>query len=263
MSAKPAMRLQKLMAQSGLGSRRGLEKRMMAGEILLNGQPAQPGTHVRPGDRIRMGRRSWQVVEGRGQATRVLVYNKPTGEITTRSDPEGRPTVFERLPHLKRSRWVAVGRLDINTSGLLLLTNDGLLANHLMHPASRIDREYLCRIHGHPDESVLHRLRTGVELDDGPAAFSDIVAAEQTESHQWFHVVLLEGRNREVRRLWEVAGFQVSRLKRVRYGPVFLPKGLKTGQFHELTPGELNILYQDTGYRPSESDNLSLRPLRR
>ncbi len=260
---KPAMRLQKLMAQSGLGSRRGLEKRMLAGEILLNGQPAEPGARVRAGDRIRMGNRQWKVTEGRGQETRVLIYNKPVGEITTRRDPEGRPTVFDRLPHLKRGRWVAVGRLDINTSGLLLLTNDGQLANHLMHPSSNIDREYLCRIHGHPTADDLQRLRQGVELDDGPAAFSDIVPAERTESHQWFHVALLEGRNREVRRLWEALGYAVSRLKRVRYGPVFLPKGLKTGQYHELTPGELSILYQDTGYQPPPAEGLALEPVRR
>ncbi len=259
----PGMRLQKLMAQSGLGSRRGLEKRMESGEILLNGQPVQPGARVQAGDRIRMGQRQWKVTEGTGQSTRVLIYNKPVGEITTRKDPEGRRTVFERLPHLKRGRWVAVGRLDINTSGLLLLTNDGALANHLMHPASNIDREYLCRIHGHPDAAALEQLRQGVELEDGPAAFSDIVPAEQTESHQWFHVALLEGRNREVRRLWEAVGYQVSRLKRVRYGPVFLPKGLRTGHFHEMTRGEMNILFQDTRYQPPASEGLVLVPVKR
>ncbi len=168
-------------------------------------------------------------------AQRSLVYNKPTGEVTTRSDPQGRPTVFDRLPKIQGARWIAVGRLDINTSGLLLMTTDGELANAMMHPSNQVDREYACRIFGEVDAEKLANLKKGVMLDDGLAQFSDIQAAGGDESNRWYHVTLLEGRNREVRRLWASQDVMVSRLKRVRYGAVFLPKRLRMGEWSELS----------------------------
>lgn len=234
-------RLHKVLANSGLGSRRALEERIAAGEVQVNGRQAVPGTPVQPGDRIEIDGRGFRVVT-RSENSRLIVYNKPEGELTTRYDPKGRPTVFERLPRLHEARWVAVGRLDINTSGLLLLTDDGELANALMHPANAVEREYLCRIHGQPDAESIERLRRGVELDDGPARFDRIEPLGQSASHQWFQVVLHEGRNREVRRLWEAVGFQVSRLKRVRYGEITLPRLLRRGQAEELPAQVVNRL---------------------
>lgn len=255
-------RIQKVLARSGLGSRRGIEKKIESGQIRVNGQIIQLGTSLQHGDKIEMDGQLWQAVNHQANPTRVLIYNKPVGEITTRNDPENRPDVFQRLPKLRGERWISVGRLDINTSGLLLMTTDGELANHLMHPSSNIDREYLCRIHGEVDTEMLKRLRSGVELEDGMAQFSDIVAGETTESHQWYHVALLEGRNREVRRLWASQNVDVSRLKRVRYGPVFMPKGLRVKQYHELSDAELRVLYQDTGYTHEATVQLSLKPLK-
>jgi len=190
------------------------------------------------------------------------MYNKPEGEICTRHDPEGRKTVFSQLPKLKNDRWVNIGRLDINTSGLLLFTTDGKLANHLMHPSADIDREYACRVFGEVTDEMIENLKKGVELEDGPARFSDIQKAGEGESNQWFHVVLMEGRNREVRRLWESQGVQVNRLKRVRYGPVFLPKKLRKGQFEELSPRDVKVLYEDVGLE-SDQHELVAKHVRR
>ena len=179
------------------------------------------------------------------QARLVIAYHKPEGEVCTRNDPEGRPTIFDRLPKIAQGRWIAVGRLDINTSGLILLTTDGELANRLMHPSSEIDREYLVRVHGDVTEEQLERLVDGVILDDGPARFTDIVRhpeADPDRRNQWFYVALMEGRNREVRRLWESQGLQVNRLKRVRYGCIFLPSFLKQGHFVELGQKEVDDL---------------------
>jgi len=180
----------------------------------------------------------------------TLIYFKPEGEITTQSDPEGRRTVFERLPRPARGRWVAIGRLDLNTSGLLLLTTDGELANRMMHPSGQVDREYLCRIRGEVSDSQLQTLLDGVELEDGPARFSDLVIGETTSGHTWYTVTIMEGRNREVRRLWEAVGAQVARLKRVRFGPVFLPKGLRGGQYERLSEKDHRILREDVGLSP-------------
>jgi len=180
--------------------------------------------------------------------------------VTTRSDPEGRRTVFDRLPGLKQGRWVAIGRLDINTAGLLVLTTDGELANRMMHPSGQVDREYLCRIRGSVDEAQIEQLKSGVRLDDGPARFTDIVAGEMTGGHSWYTVVLMEGRYREVRRLWEAVGAQVARLKRVRFGPVFLPARVKSGQYEELSPGDHRVLREDVGLPPTSSE-LLLEPL--
>lgn len=255
-------RLQKVLARTGLGSRRALEARIEAGEVKLNGKVARLGAQVREGDRIEVGERQFRVEEKRLRS-RVLMYNKPVGEVCTRSDPEGRPTVFDRLPKLRGERWINIGRLDINTAGLLLLTTDGELANAMMHPRYGVDREYACRVHGEVTPEMLERLRNGVELSDGVASFSDIVDSGGSGENHWFHVTLLEGRNREVRRLWEAVGVEVSRLKRVRYGAVFLPSRLKRGRFEELKPGDVRILRQDVGLPGSAPAELSAVPQRR
>ena len=254
-------RLQKVMAGSGMGSRRALEKQISRGTVLVNGKPAGLGQSVKAGDRIRFQDRDWLVLEEAAQY-RTLIYNKPEGELTTRSDPQGRPTVFDRLPWLKDARWVAVGRLDLNTTGLLLLTTDGELANALMHPSSQVDREYVCRIRGLVSDEQLDQLRQGVQLDDGPARFSDIQRmATGTSGNQWFQVTILEGRNREVRRLWEALGFMVSRLKRVRYGAAKLPRGLRMGQWTEIPPRDHRILRHDVRL-PAAPARLSLQEVK-
>jgi 23S rRNA pseudouridine2605 synthase len=242
-------RLQKIMAAAGLGSRRALETRIKSGEARINGTTATIGQNVSDGDRVSFDGKDWKVVNTQG-AHRNLVYNKPTGEVTTRSDPQGRPTVFDRLPRIQGARWIAVGRLDINTSGLLLMTTDGELAHAMMHPSNRVDREYACRIFGDVDAENLANLRKGVMLEDGMAQFSDIQAAGGEEGNRWFHVTILEGRNREVRRLWASQDVTVSRLKRVRYGAVFLPKRLKMGDWSELSETDHKVLREDVGLSP-------------
>ncbi len=243
-------RLQKIMATAGLGSRRALEKRISAGDVAVNGKVASIGELAASGDSIAFEGKLWKVVvTGGGQ--RSLVYNKPTGEVTTRSDPQRRRTIFDRLPAIKDARWIAVGRLDINTSGLLLITSDGELAHAMMHPSNRVDREYACRIIGEISDEQLEKLKKGVMLDDGPAHFSDIVAAGGSGENKWFHVTLLEGRNREVRRLWASQGVTVNRLKRVRYGAVFLPRRLKMGEWSELTSKDHQVMREDVGLGPS------------
>jgi 23S rRNA pseudouridine2605 synthase len=234
------------MAAAGLGSRRGLEKRIEAGDVRLNDKAAILGSTVDAGDRIEVDGRSYRV-ESVSTAHRTLVYHKPEGEVTTRSDPEGRRTVFDRLPKPASGRWIAIGRLDLNTAGLLLLTTDGELANRMMHPSGQVDREYLCRIRGAVSEEQIQQLLDGVRLDDGVARFSDLVAGEVTSGHAWYTVTILEGRNREVRRLWEAVGAQVARLKRVRFGPVFLSSRLRTGRYEELSPQDHRVLRQDVG----------------
>ena len=206
-----AERLQKILANTGLGSRRELESWIKAGEIRLNGQTAQLGDRATLDDDLVVRGMNYKVVSDDQDTRRVLLYHKPLGEITSRDDPEHRKTVFDRLPRLHHGRWIAVGRLDINTLGLLLLTNDGELANALMHPSSELERHYAVRINGRVSPDVLERLRTGVELDDGPARFEKISAeAEGDGSNQWFRVTLKEGRNRMVRRLWESQDLTVS-----------------------------------------------------
>ena len=248
------------MASAGLGSRRALEKRIGNGDVLLNGVKAGLGQTVSEGDTLTLEGLRWRVVSKPVQH-RSLIYNKPEGEITSRSDPNDRPTVFDRLPFIKNARWVAVGRLDINTTGLLLMTSDGELAHAMMHPSSNVDREYACRIRGEVTAEQLLNLRQGVELEDGPASFSDIREAGGSGENHWFHVTIMEGRNREVRRLWKSQGLMVSRLKRVRYGAVFLPKRLRVGRWSEIEAREHEILREDVGL-PSTSVSLSLQSLK-
>lgn len=235
-----------MLAAAGLGSRRSLDERIEAGHIRVNGEVATPGTTVEAGSRIDMDGRSWRVEIQRAEP-RTLVYNKPEGQVTTRSDPEGRATVFDKLPKVEGGRWINVGRLDINTSGLLVLTTDGELAHRMMHPSGRVDREYLCRIRGAVSDEQVQQLLKGVRLSDGMARFTDIVAGEVTAGHSWYTVALMEGRYREVRRLWEAVGAQVARLKRVRFGPVFLPPRMRTGHYQELTASDHRVLRKDVG----------------
>jgi 23S rRNA pseudouridine2605 synthase len=241
--AQPAIeeRLHKVLAQAGLGSRRSLEERIARGDVRVNGEVAEVGRVIKGGDRVELDGKTFMATALTEPAA-VLLYNKPEGQVTTREDPEGRPTIFEALPRLKGARWIAVGRLDINTTGLLLLTTDGELANALMHPSSEVEREYVCRIHGEVPDAVVERLKRGVQLEDGPAKFDEIEAIGSSDSHAWFRVVIKEGRNREVRRLWDSQGFQVSRLKRVRYGNIVLPRELLRGHSTELAADQVEAL---------------------
>ncbi|OOG63367.1 pseudouridine synthase [Rhodanobacter sp. B04] len=240
-------RLHKVLANAGLGSRRMLEQRIQSGEVELNGSPAGIGTSVHAGDRVVLDGKQFVVATDNRDDTEVLLYHKPEGVLTTRDDPDGRPTVFEQLPRLKGARWVAVGRLDINTTGLLLLTTDGELANGLMHPKSGLEREYLCRVHGEVPDEIIEKLKAGVELEDGPARFDEIAVISRGGSHSWFRVVIREGRNREVRRLWDSQGFLVSRLKRIRYGTIELPRNLRRGECEALDAETVKQLRQTTG----------------
>jgi 23S rRNA pseudouridine2605 synthase len=253
-------RLHKVLANAGLGSRRLLEQRIESGEVLLNGSVATLGQSVRSGDRVEMDAKRFVVIADNAEHAQVLIYNKPEGVVATRDDPEGRPTVFEQLPALKGARWIAVGRLDINTTGLLLLTTDGDLANTLMHPRSEIEREYICRVHGEVPDETIERLRSGIELEDGPARFDELVVISRGASHSWFRVTLREGRNREVRRMWESQGLMVSRLKRIRYGSIELPRGLLRGRYQELDAPQVAELRQRSG-SPDPEPRLTLAPV--
>jgi len=242
-------KLQKVLARTGLGSRREMERWIEAGRIAVNGRPAQLGDRVGAGDRLTL---DGQPLQPSGEEeTRCLLYHKPAGEVCTRSDPEGRATVFDQLPRLKRGRWIAIGRLDFTTTGLLLFTTDGELANALMHPSAQLEREYLVRVLGDVDESMLQRLRDGVLLEDGVARFARVEPfrgdLEGEAANRWYRVVLLEGRNREVRRLWESQGTTVSRLKRVRYGDITIPPRVRQGRWLELEPRDVQGLYRMAG----------------
>lgn len=239
-------RIQKLLALAGVGSRREIEGWIAEGRVTVNGVMARLGDRGGRHDDVRVDGRQIDLKDV-GRTVRVLAYNKPVGEVCTRIDPEGRPTVFEHLPRTKGERWVNIGRLDINTSGLLLFTTDGELANKLMHPSSGIDREYAVRVRGDVDEAMIERLKEGVLLDDGMARFTDIQYFDGDGQNKWYHVVLMEGKNREVRRLWESQGVTVSRLKRVRYGCIFMPSNVPVGTWVELAQKDVNDLYDLVG----------------
>ncbi len=258
-SSPASQKLQKVLAASGFCSRREAEQWIAAGKVRVDGRRAVLGQRVSGREEIRVGTRR---VRGRPAALpRVLLYHKLPGEICTRSDPQRRPTVFDRLPELHAGRWVAVGRLDINTTGLLLFSNDGELAERLMHPRAGIDREYVVRVRGRVDEGVLRRLRRGVQLEDGRAFFSDIQpGGDGGAANRWFYVVLSEGRNREVRRLWESQGIQVSRLKRVRFGNLFLPASLRRGRWRELRPRQVQQLIASLASPPPSRERTPARP---
>jgi 23S rRNA pseudouridine2605 synthase len=240
-------RIQKVLARGGIGSRREIERWIEEDKIKLNGKRANLGDRLKTGDYLQINDRVVHWEKFAEQPTRVLLYHKPVGEVVTRRDPEGRPVVFTQLPKLAVSRWVAVGRLDINTSGLLLVTNNGELANRLMHPSTQVEREYAVRILGEVSEATLEKLKQGVELEDGEAKFDEIHFAGGEGANKWYHVTVTEGRNRLVRRLWESQQVVVSRLIRLRYGPVVLPERLKTHSFYELSSKELDLLFEFAG----------------
>jgi 23S rRNA pseudouridine2605 synthase len=241
-------KLQKVLARAGLGSRREMERWIEAGRVTVNGKAAHLGDRVEARDRLAVDGRALE--QAPAEEARCILYHKPPGEVCSRNDPEGRRTVFGRLPHLKSGRWISIGRLDFNTSGLLLFTTDGELANALMHPSSNIEREYMVRVMGDVEEDMLRRMLEGVMLEDGIARFTDIQEIGGEGINRWFCVVLMEGRNREVRRLWESQGLTVSRLKRVRYGEVFIPSRVKQGQWAELDGAEVKSLYRMAGLAP-------------
>ena len=258
------IRLQKLLAGAGLASRRTVEEWIRAGRLTVAGRTAQLGDRAAPGDDIRLDGRRLELDPAQLAGREVLLYYKPVGEVTTRRDPQGRPTVFERLPAPKAGRWISVGRLDVNTSGVLILTTDGELAHRLMHPSSEVDREYLVRLRGRPSAEALQQVLAGVALEDGPARFDsltpgDAEADPRDLSHSSYKVVLHEGRNREVRRLWNAVGFEVSRLLRIRYGPIQLPRDMRPGTTKAVQGELLAQLDRAAGVKPVAKP--ALRPL--
>lgn len=233
------VRLQKLLAAAGLGSRRQVERWIVEGRLSVAGRVAKLGDRAGPGDEVCLDGRRLELGATAAVAHQVLLYHKPVGEVTTRRDPQSRPTVFDRLPPPQLGRWIVVGRLDVNTAGLLLFTTDGELAHRLMHPSSQIEREYLVRVRGQPGADTIRKLLHGVPLEDGPAAFDRIIddpapAGETAARNASYRLVLHEGRNREVRRMWEAVGYEVSRLLRIRYGPIELPRDLRPGKWRLL-----------------------------
>lgn len=250
---KQGQRLQKVLANAGLGSRREIEGWIKEGRIKINGKTAELGVRIQGNESITINGKP--VGEKRLAAAPgyVIMYNKPEGELVTRSDPEGRKTVFDRLPPLQQGRWISVGRLDINSAGLLLFTTDGELANQLMHPAQAIEREYAVRVHGEVTDSMLKQLVHGVELEDGKARFEEVVSSGGEGSNRWFHIVLMEGRKREVRRMWEAVGAKVNRLKRVRFGPIILDSKVRMGTWRELEKSERKELLRVAGLKDNKS----------
>ncbi|MDG6897022.1 23S rRNA pseudouridylate synthase [Actinobacillus delphinicola] len=251
-------KLQKVLARAGKGSRREIEAMIEKGLVSVDGKMAKLGDRVdvHSGVKIRINGEVVNLTHAQKEMCRVLMYYKPEGELCTRVDPQGRATVFDRLPRLTGSRWIAVGRLDINTSGLLLFTTDGELANRLMHPSHEVEREYAVRVFGQVDDAMIGRLRRGVQLEDGMANFTSIKAAGGQGMNQWFNVTLMEGRNREVRRLWESQDIQVSRLIRVRYGNIELMKSLPRGGWEEMPLKQVNYLRELVGLPPETQSKL-------
>ncbi len=254
-----APKLHKVLADAGIGSRRDMEDLIMAGRVSVNGEPAHIGQRVEPNDQVRV---NGKLIQRKNSARppRVVLYHKPAGEIVTQDDPEGRPTVFGKLPNIKNGRWVSVGRLDFNTEGLLIFTNSGDLANRMMHPRFGLEREYAVRCIPPLSEEAMQRLRDGVELEDGPAKVEQLVDAGGDGANHWYHIVLSEGRNREVRRLIEAVGSTVSRLIRVRYGDIELPRGLRRGRWNEITPMESAFLCMRVGLRLGDEGSSARRP---
>ncbi len=234
-------KLHKVLAQKGLGSRREMETLIASGQVTINRQVASVGDRVGSTDVVRIGKRIIRL-RLEGARTKVILYHKPEGEIVSRSDPQGRPSVFDKLPHLDSSKWIAIGRLDFNTSGLLIFTTDGELANRLMHPRFEVEREYAVRIIGELTSEQMKLLTTGVELKDGTAKFNYLSDEGGEGTNHWYRVILKEGKNREVRRMFEAIGLTVSRLMRVRFGPVNLPPRIKRGQWIELDEKEIKRL---------------------
>jgi 23S rRNA pseudouridine2605 synthase len=245
-STEPTQRLHKLLALSGYGSRRDMEKLIESGRVTVNGQVATPGIGVTEHDTVRVDSRPVKL-QFEPELPQVLLYHKPEGEIVSQDDPEGRATVFDKLPKIKSGKWIAIGRLDMNTSGLLIFTNSGELANRLMHPRYEVEREYAVRIFGELTEGQMLQLTQGIELEDGTANFDRITPQGGEGANHWYQVVLREGRNREVRRMFEAFQLPVSRLMRVRFGPVNLPSRVKRGQMLKLEQKEVVGLLEWAG----------------
>ncbi len=247
-------KLQKVLAARGLGSRREIERWIAGGRVSVNGRTAILGDRVEPEDQLAVDGRP---VGRQRTAHRHILFNKPAGQVCSRDDPDHHDTVFDHLPPLKGQRWVSVGRLDIATTGLLLFTTDGELANRLMHPSRQIEREYACRVLGDVNDDVVRRLLTGVDLDGVRCRFTDLQPGRGDGANRWYYVVLMQGRNREVRRLWESQGLKVSRLKRVRYGNVFIPSAAKAGRWKDLTKDEVSGLYElaNQPANPAQTDS--------
>ncbi|KZN68766.1 23S rRNA pseudouridine(2605) synthase RluB [Pseudoalteromonas luteoviolacea] len=256
-------KLQKVLARAGVGSRREMEKYIDSNRVSVDGKVAKLGDRVEENAVIRVDGHVVKIEQKEERICRVLMYHKPEGELCTRKDPEGRRTVFDRLPRLEGDRWIAIGRLDINTSGLLLFTNDGELANRLMHPKYEVEREYSARVFGEVTNQTLKTLTQGVELEDGPAKFLSIKPRGGEGINKWFNVTLTEGRNREVRRLWQSQEVEVSRLIRVRYGKLELNKRLPQGGWEELKLEDVNYLRKSVSLRPETQTKLSVMPEKR
>ena len=258
-------KLQKVLARAGQGSRREIESIIAENRVSVDGKIATLGDriNVNSGVKVRIDGNLINLTQAQKEVCRVLMYYKPEGELCTRHDPEGRATVFDRLPPLTGARWIAVGRLDINTSVLLLFTTDGELANRLMHPSREVEREYSVRVFGAVDDAMLNRLKKGVQLEDGPANFQEIKFVGGVGMNQWFDVTLMEGRNREVRRLWESQGIQVSRLIRIRYGNIKLMKNLPRGGWQEMELADVNYLRELVGLPPETETKLDMNKQRR
>ena len=246
-------KLQKVLARAAVGSRREMERWISQGRVKVNDQVATLGDRVTPKDKIKVDNKIINQKRTEVQQ-RVIVYHKPVGEVCTRDDPEGRKTIYSNLPKLRTGRWISVGRLDLNTSGLLLLTTDGELANKLMHPSSEIEREYAVRILGEVSPEIIKQLKTNVPLDDGDAHFSDVKESGGQGANHWYNVILKEGRNREVRRLWEYFGFGASRLMRVRYGDIKLERRVRPSKSEDLTEKEMLELYKSVGLKYTVDD---------
>ncbi|WP_440055872.1 23S rRNA pseudouridine(2605) synthase RluB [Pseudoalteromonas sp. T1lg65] len=256
-------KLQKVLARAGVGSRREMEKYIDSNRVSVDGKVAKLGDRVDENAVIRVDGHIVKIEQREERVCRVLMYHKPEGELCTRKDPQGRRTVFDRLPKLDGDRWIAIGRLDINTSGLLLFTNDGELANRLMHPKYEVEREYSARVFGEVTNQTLRTLTKGVELDDGPAKFLKIKPMGGEGLNKWFNVMLTEGRNREVRRLWQSQDVEVSRLIRIRYGKLELNKRLPQGGWEELNLEDVNYLRKSVGLRSETQTKLSVMPEKR
>lgn len=248
-----ADRIQKVLANAGLGSRRKIEQQIRDGLITINGKPAQLGQQIETNDRVAINNKPIRLHHRKEKKCKVMGYYKPAGEVCTRKDEKDRPTVFNKLPRIRNGRWINIGRLDLNTTGLLLFTNDGELANNLMHPSNEIEREYAVRVLGKAEPEQLQAMRDGVELEDGLAKFTDIVDSGGEGVNHWYHVVIMEGRNREVRRLWESQGITVSRLMRTRYGPYIMPRRKRPGQHWRLDEADIKAL-QDAVKTGNETD---------
>ncbi|MGO3421592.1 MAG: 23S rRNA pseudouridine(2605) synthase RluB [Pseudoalteromonas distincta] len=263
MSIIQGEKLQKVLARAGVGSRREMEKYIDANRVSVNGKVAKLGDRVEEADLIRVDGHTVKIEEKADRICRVIMYNKPEGELSTRKDPEGRRTVFDRLPRIDGERWIAVGRLDVNTSGLMLFTNDGELANRLMHPSYEVEREYSARVFGEVTNETVKNLLRGVELEDGPAKFTTVTPMGGEGVNRWFNVTLNEGRNREVRRLWQSQDAEVSRLIRIRYGKLELDKRVPQGGWMEYDLETVNYLRKTVKLGRETQTKLSVMPEKR